>query len=84
MSQAKTKKRKIRIGTVTSDKMQKTITVKVVQPAKHSRYGRIIKRYNKFKAQDEKNQAKVGNLVKIEESRPISRDKRWRLIEVLK
>jgi small subunit ribosomal protein S17 len=76
--------RKIRTGTVVSDKMQKTIIVKVMRLSKHPRYNRIIKRYNKFKVHDEGNKAKIGNFVKIEETRPISKDKRWRLVEVLK
>ncbi len=76
--------RKVRTGTVVSDKMQKTIIVRVVRLAKHPRYNRIIKRYNKFKVHDEENKAKVGNLVKIIETRPLSKDKRWRLVEILK
>ena len=83
MSEKKTK-RKIRSGTVISDKMQKTIIVKVMRLAKHPRYNRIIKKYNKFKVHDENNKAKIGNLVEIEETRPISKDKRWRLVEILK
>ena len=76
--------RKIKTGWVISDRMQKTIIVKVMRLAKHPRYNRIIKKYNKFKVHDENNKAKIGNLVKIEESRPLSKDKRWRLVEILK
>ena len=83
MSKQKSK-RKVRTGTVISDKMQKTITVKVMRLSKHPRYNRIIKRYNKFKVHDEGNKAKIGNFVKIEETRPLSKDKRWRLVEILK
>ena len=83
MSDKKSKK-KNRTGIVISDKMQKTIIVKVMRLAKHPRYNRIIKKYNKFKAHDEGNKAKIGNLVRIEETRPLSKDKRWRLVEILK
>ena len=76
--------RKIRTGWVISDKMQKTIIVKVTLLAKHPRYKRIIKKYNKFKVHDENNKAKMGNLVKIEETRPLSKQKRWRLVEIIK
>lgn len=76
--------RKVRVGTVVSDKMQKTIIVKVMRLSKHPRYNRIIKKYNKFKVHDEGNKAKIGNSVRIEETRPLSRDKRWRLVEILK
>jgi len=77
-------KRKEFIGTVTSDKMQKTIIVRVTRMSKHPKYGRIIKRFNKFKAHDEKNLAKVGDTVRIEETRPISKDKNFRMIEIVK
>ena len=77
-------KTKALIGTVISDKMHKTIIVRVVRMAKHPKYGRIQKRYNKFKVHDEKNSAKLGDLVKIEETRPLSKEKRFRLIEVVK
>lgn len=77
-------KRKILTGSVVSDKMQKTIIVKVMRLAKHPRYSRIIKKHNKFKAHDEKEEAKIGNLVRIEETRPLSKDKHWRLVEIIK
>ena len=77
-------KRKIRNGWVISDKMNKTIIVKVMRLAKHPRYSRIIKKYNKFKVHDESNKAKIGNLVRVEETRPLSKDKRWRLVEIIK
>lgn len=76
-------KRKVRIGIVTSDKMQKTIVVRIMRLDRHRRYKKIVKKYNKFKVHDEKNQAKTGNLVKIEETRPLSKEKRWRLVEIL-
>ncbi|MFH1269591.1 MAG: 30S ribosomal protein S17 [Candidatus Omnitrophota bacterium] len=75
-------KRKSFTGEVISDKMQKTIIVRITQMSKHHKYGRIIKKYNKFKVHDEKNSAKMGDTVKIEETRPLSKDKRYRLIEV--
>lgn len=77
-------KRKNFVGTVISDKMQKTIIVRVMHLSKHPKYGRIVKRYNKFKAHNEENLAKTGDLVKIEETRPLSKDKRFRMVEILK
>lgn len=77
-------KRKKFVGTVISDKMQKTIIVKITRLAKHQKYGKIIKRYNKFKAHDEKGIAKTGDTVRIEETRPISKDKRFRVLEIVK
>lgn len=76
-------KRKIKTGVVVSDKMQKTIVVRVERLARHPLYKKIIRRFKKFKAHDEKNIAKTGDTVKIIESRPLSKDKRWRLLEVL-
>lgn len=77
-------RRKEKIGQVVSDKMQKTIVVKVMQVSRHPSYGKVIKKYNKFKVHDEGNAAKVGDKVKIMETRPLSKDKRWRLLEVIK
>ncbi len=76
-------KRKIKTGVVVSDKMQKTIVVRVERHSRHPLYNKIIRRAKKFKAHDEKNTAKAGDTVKIIESRPLSKDKRWRLLEVL-
>ncbi len=76
-------KRKIKTGVVVSDKMQKTIVVRVERLTRHPLYKKIIRRFKKFKAHDEKNSAKAGDTVKIVESRPLSKDKRWRLLEVL-
>jgi len=75
--------RKTRTGRVVSDKMQKTIVVAVERRIKHPLYGRVIKRTSKFYAHDEKRQAKVGDTVRIMEARPLSRLKRWRLVEVV-
>jgi small subunit ribosomal protein S17 len=77
-------KQKEFIGTVVSNKMQKTIIVKVTRASKHPKYGRIIKSANKFKAHDEKRIAKAGDVVRIRETRPLSKDKRFRLVEVVK
>lgn len=77
-------KRKEFIGVVISDKMHKTIIVRIMQMKRHAKYGRIIKKYTKFKVHDEKNTAKVGDTVRIQETRPLSKDKRFRLVEVIK
>ena len=76
-------KRKTRIGKVVSDKMDKTIVVTIETLVRHPLYKKIIKRTTKFKAHDENNECKVGDKVLIMETRPISKDKRWRLVEVL-
>jgi small subunit ribosomal protein S17 len=77
-------KRKIREGTVLSDRMNKTIVVRVDSLTKHKRYGRVIRRSAKFKVHDEQNQAKLGEKVRIMETGPLSKEKRWRLVEVIK
>ncbi|MDD5730301.1 MAG: 30S ribosomal protein S17 [Candidatus Omnitrophica bacterium] len=71
-------------GTVLSSKMAKTIVVKVVRASKHPKYGRILKTSNKFKVHDEKNSAKMGDIVRIEETRPLSKEKRFKLVEIIK
>jgi len=71
-------------GTVISDKMQKTIIVRIMHRDKHPQYGRIIKRYNKFKVHDEKNSAKIGDIVKIAATRPQSKEKNFKLVEIIK
>ena len=78
------KSRRILTGVVTSDKMNKTIVVKVTRVTKHPNYDKVTKKYSSLKAHDEKNEAKTGDMVKVIETRPLSKDKRWRLIEVLK
>ena len=75
--------RKERIGVVTSDKMTKTIVVKVERKIKHPLYGKYIKNSTKFMAHDEKEQGGIGDTVKIMETRPLSKSKCWRLVEVL-
>lgn len=75
--------RKQRVGLVTSNKMDKSITVAVERRLQHPIYGKFVKKTNKFMAHDEKNECQIGDLVRIEESRPLSAKKRWRLVEVL-
>ncbi|RKY30598.1 MAG: 30S ribosomal protein S17 [Candidatus Omnitrophota bacterium] len=76
-------KRKEFIGTVIGDKMNKTITVKIMQVSKHRKYRRLIPKFNKFKVHDEKNEAKVGDKVRIQETRPLSKDKRFRMVSIV-
>ena len=75
--------RKTKSGVVTSNKMDKTITVKVERKVKHPLYGKFVKKTTKFHAHDEKNECSIGDTVKIMETRPISKLKRWRLVEVV-
>lgn len=77
------KLRKTKTGTVSSDKMNKTITVAVERKVKHPIYGKFVKKTTKFHAHDEKNEAKPGDVVKIEETRPLSKTKCWRLVEII-
>lgn len=76
-------KRKTRTGRVVSDKMDKTIVVAVETFVRHPLYGKSVKKTTKFKSHDEQNQSRVGDRVKIMETRPLSKDKRWRLVEVM-
>ena len=75
--------RKTRTGKVVSDKMDKTIVVAVVDHVKHPLYGKIVKRTYKLKAHDENNQCGIGDTVKVMETRPLSKDKRWRLVKII-
>lgn len=77
------KQRKQRVGVVTSNKMTKTITVSVERRLRHPIYGKFVKKTNKFMAHDESSECQIGDLVKIMETRPLSKRKRWRLVEVL-
>ncbi|MBL7156883.1 MAG: 30S ribosomal protein S17 [Candidatus Omnitrophica bacterium] len=77
------RKRKEMIGTVVSDKMDKTIIVSVSRTTVHPVFRKIMKRFSKFTAHDEKNSAKKGDMVKIRESRPLSKNKRWGLVEII-
>ncbi len=75
--------RKTRVGTVVSDKMQKTIVVAVKDNVRHPLYKKIVKRTYKLKAHDENNECRIGDTVKVMETRPLSKDKRWRLVEIV-
>jgi small subunit ribosomal protein S17 len=75
--------RKTKLGIVSGNKMDKTITVKVERKVKHPLYGKFVKKSTKFHAHDEKNECSVGDTVRIMETRPLSKTKRWRLVEVV-
>jgi len=75
--------RKTRLGIVVSDKMQKTVVVRIERRFAHPRYGKMMKRSMKVKAHDEANDAKTGDTVRIMETRPLSKDKRWRVVEIV-
>jgi len=75
--------RKTRTGKVISDKMDKTIVVAVVNRVRHPLYGKIVTRTYKLKAHDEKNECGIGDTVRVMETRPLSKDKRWRLVEII-
>lgn len=76
--------RKVMIGTVTSDKMDKTVVVSVETSVRHSIYNKTMKRTYKLKAHDEENACQIGDEVKVMETRPLSKDKRWRVVEITK
>jgi len=76
--------RKVRVGVVVSDRMTKTIVVRVDRLARHPLFLRVVKRSTTFKVHDESNSARIGDWVKIMETRPLSKDKRWRLVEILR
>ncbi len=75
--------RKTRVGMVVSDKMQKTVVVSIERRVQHPVYGKMVRRTKKLKAHDEQNQAKTGDTVRIMETRPLSKDKRWRVVEII-
>lgn len=75
--------RKVLVGTVTSDKMDKTVVVAVENSVRHQKYGKIVKRTYKLKAHDEENKCQIGDKVKVMETRPLSKDKRWRVVEIM-
>lgn len=75
--------RKVRVGVVVSDKMQKTVVVKIDRRVPHPLYGKMVTRSSKVKAHDEENAAKAGDTVRIMETRPLSKDKRWRVVEIV-
>jgi len=76
-------RRKIRTGTVVSDAMEKTVVVRIASQIRHPLYGKIVRRSTRLKAHDESGQAHVGDVVRIVETRPLSKSKRWRVVEVL-
>ena len=76
-------RRKTRVGKVVSDKMDKTIVVAIAKNKKHPLYNKVVKTTYKLKAHDEENTCKIGDTVKVAETRPLSKDKRWRLVEVV-
>jgi small subunit ribosomal protein S17 len=82
-AQASQGARKIRVGVVVSDKMQKTVVVRIDRRVPHPIYGKMVTRSKKFKAHDEENSAKTGDTVRIAETRPLSKDKRWRVVEIV-
>jgi small subunit ribosomal protein S17 len=75
--------RKVRMGLVVSDKMDKTVVVRIDRRMPHPQYGKMVTRTRKLKAHDEENSAKLGDLVRIMETRPLSKDKRWRVVEIV-
>jgi small subunit ribosomal protein S17 len=75
--------RKTRVGVVVSDKMQKTVVVSIERRVQHPVYGKMVRRTKKLKAHDEQNEAKTGDTVRIMETRPLSKDKRWRVVEII-
>ncbi len=77
-------RRKVRVGEVVSDKMNKTAVVAVTRLVRHAQYGRFVKRTSKFKIHDENNECHTGDVVRIMETRPLSKDKRWRLMEIVR
>jgi small subunit ribosomal protein S17 len=76
-------RRKVLVGRVTSDRMDKTVVVQVERLKRHARYGKVLRFHNKYKVHDEQNSAKLGDMVKIIESKPTSKEKRWALVEIL-
>ncbi len=77
-------RRKVMTGKVVSDKMDKTVVVSIERLVKHAEYGKYVRRRNRFKVHDEKNECKVGDVVRFMETRPLSKDKRWRLLDFVK
>ena len=83
MSEVRTSARKTRVGKVVSDKMDKTIVVAIADRVRHLLYKKIVKRTYKLKAHDENNECRIGDTVRVMETRPLSKDKRWRLVEIV-
>jgi small subunit ribosomal protein S17 len=76
-------RRKVRMGKVVSDRMDKTVVVSIERLVKHPTYGRYVRRRKKFKVHDEKNECRVGDIIRFKETRPLSKDKRWRFLEFI-
>ena len=83
MEEKRISSRKVRVGKVVSDKMDKTITIAVKYRVRHPLYGKIMNRTTKIKAHDENNECGIGDTVRVMETRPLSHDKRWRLVEII-
>ena len=83
MADERLNRRKVRVGVVVSDKMDKTVVVRVTREFRHPLYGKRVKKSKKYMAHDELNQCQVGDVVKIMETRPLSRHKRWRVVEII-
>jgi small subunit ribosomal protein S17 len=76
-------RRKTRVGKVVSDRMEKTVVVSIERLVKHETYGRYVRRRSKFKVHDEKNECRIGDTIRFMETRPMSKDKRWRFVEIV-
>ena len=76
-------RRKTRVGKVVSDRMDKTVVVSIERLVKHSTYGRYVRRRTKFKVHDENNECRIGDIIRFMETRPMSKDKRWRFVEFI-
>jgi small subunit ribosomal protein S17 len=76
-------RRKLRVGKVVSDRMEKTVVVSIERLVKHETYGRYVRRRSKFKVHDEKNECRIGDTIRFMETRPMSKDKRWRFVEIV-
>jgi len=83
MAETRVNRRKVRVGVVVSDKMDKTVVVRVTREFRHPIYGKRVKLSKKYMAHDENNECRVGDIVKIMETRPLSRHKRWRVVEII-
>ena len=83
MTTTERNRRKTRIGKVVSDRMQKTIVVAIERLVRHPTYGRYVRRRKNFKVHDEKNECRIGDVVRFVETRPLSKDKRWRFVEIV-
>jgi small subunit ribosomal protein S17 len=82
-AEVKRERRKVRVGTVVSDKMQKTVVVQIERLVKHSTYKRYVRRRKRFKVHDENNECRIGDKISFMDTRPLSKDKRWRLLEIV-